>query len=614
MIALEQVFDWVWRVSASAAVIGLILLVLKRFLRQRLSPMWQYALWFILLGKLLLPISIATPFSLFNLLPTQAIAIQESAPVMIAEIDSQPLAGQILPQTVEKAPDNQTHLANKRLVAIIWLSGACGLMIFWSGQYGRMRYLLRRQGQCASEAMQTLLQQCQKEAKVRQPIQLIVQPLFDSPAIVGLRQKYLLLPIKGMGQVEETLRYIFLHELYHLRHKDLWINLLLLILQALHWFNPILWYCFARVRQDMELACDAAVVQHLTEAERVDYGRALLAVASQEQASWCRRSLAMANDYAGLRERIIQIKKAAFWQSKRRAIAILGSICLIAAGLLLWTNPITQEKNDLFGNNLASGDIQPELIKEQELWQSKTPYVGNPSAVGKIWALLPLREYTTKTALQTTEEPYSITFQIDLTTEPFLKDAIKQQLYRNAAMLIALVDNLDTVAYQISTQDTSQSWKGVITRSQADDAFGGELRQYTTSEEKFTAWFSSWEQTDITTQAQEAFWSESPAHDLLPPLGQARNTVTITGGKADDLQTYVDYISSQCADLWVIVYDGYNNTPKEWQYYTRDSQNQLLRWRYLPDKNNIFDGTYNQQSAEYIRELSAEEWLEQFNQ
>lgn len=61
MLLLEKVFSWIWLASVSGALVGLALLLLKKLLRGHLSPTWQYALWLILLVKLVLPMGPARP-------------------------------------------------------------------------------------------------------------------------------------------------------------------------------------------------------------------------------------------------------------------------------------------------------------------------------------------------------------------------------------------------------------------------------------------------------------------------------------------------------------------------------------------------------------------------
>ena len=52
------------------------------------------------------------------------------------------------------------------------------------------------------------------------------------------------------------LRHVFLHELAHLKRFDIAVGLLTAVVQTVHWFNPLVWLAFRRMRDDREVACD----------------------------------------------------------------------------------------------------------------------------------------------------------------------------------------------------------------------------------------------------------------------------------------------------------------------------------------------------------------------
>src|SRR5580658_10661132 len=71
-------------------------------------------------------------------------------------------------------------------------------------------------------------------------------------------------------------RLVVLHEMIHIRRRDVLLNWISLLTLALHWFNPLAWVAMRRLRADQELACDAAVLTLIAPAERGAYGRTLL--------------------------------------------------------------------------------------------------------------------------------------------------------------------------------------------------------------------------------------------------------------------------------------------------------------------------------------------------
>src|SRR5258708_26996459 len=102
------------------------------------------------------------------------------------------------------------------------------------------------------------LEDCKRLLDIDSPIPLVECQELKSPALYGFFRPRLLLP-EGMADTfsASELKYIFLHELAHIKRLDMAVNWLMTALQILHWFNPAIWLAFARLRADRELACDA---------------------------------------------------------------------------------------------------------------------------------------------------------------------------------------------------------------------------------------------------------------------------------------------------------------------------------------------------------------------
>ena len=86
-----------------------------------------------------------------------------------------------------------------------------------------------------------------------------------------------LLPRGFIGRFStKELRFILLHELAHLKRRDILFNWLAAILQIFHWFNPLIWFGFARWRGDRELACDALALETAGVEQNKEYGQTIL--------------------------------------------------------------------------------------------------------------------------------------------------------------------------------------------------------------------------------------------------------------------------------------------------------------------------------------------------
>jgi len=113
--------------------------------------------------------------------------------------------------------------------------------------------------------------------RTRRQLDLIETDLIQSPAIFGLIRGRLLLPRGLTARFSgPELRYVFLHELAHLKRGDLFVNWLMTVLQVLHWFNPVIWFALGRMRADRELACDTLALSVTQEEDRKPYGQTII--------------------------------------------------------------------------------------------------------------------------------------------------------------------------------------------------------------------------------------------------------------------------------------------------------------------------------------------------
>lgn len=101
------------------------------------------------------------------------------------------------------------------------------------------------------------------------------------PFVIGFREPVLILPEKEYNG--RILHFIFLHECYHIKHKDTLYKLFMLLIQSLLWFQPLMYLLKAAAYQDVETACDEAVVEGRDMSERKEYAAALLQCMEQER-------------------------------------------------------------------------------------------------------------------------------------------------------------------------------------------------------------------------------------------------------------------------------------------------------------------------------------------
>ncbi len=307
----------IWRASWQAAVLGAIVLALQLIFGARLSAKWRFALWSVVMLRLLVPVLPASRLSLFNLSPqlhteTALDSVSSSKPLrppgasgaIGAELRQRgssavPLHlsadGRARAARPDVGADRNSGLPYRedatairptwglvRLASAVWLAG----VLIFAGHVALCVLSLRRQARAwrpmDDGPLRILLDECRLRMGVRRTVRLFVTPDDIGPAVAGILRPCLVLPASVIGRLSrESMRHVLLHELAHVRRFDVAVHWLTVAARAIHWFNPVAWLVAARMQTERELACDTAVLGEIGREQRASYGQTLLKLADQ---------------------------------------------------------------------------------------------------------------------------------------------------------------------------------------------------------------------------------------------------------------------------------------------------------------------------------------------
>jgi general secretion pathway protein D len=267
--ALRFAWPMLWQ---SSLLIGL-LFALDLLMRRKLRPAVRYALWLIVLVKLLVPPSLAFPTGPGWWLRSAKAAPARPRPASVVvtygatDMPVLPLAA--TPVFVAPPPPPP------RLTPAAWAFGsmvAVSLALF-AWMVVRWHQVARDARRAAPARLSELIPELRCAVRLR----LTEQP--HSPAVCGLFRPVILLPRSLAEQLPPAqLRAVLLHELLHLRRGDVWVNCAQALLQIVYWWHPLLWFANARIRRVREEAVDDAVMVALNE-DAEAYAPTLLEVA-----------------------------------------------------------------------------------------------------------------------------------------------------------------------------------------------------------------------------------------------------------------------------------------------------------------------------------------------
>jgi bla regulator protein blaR1 len=260
---------WVSRTSWQALVlIGLVLLI-QALLGPRLPARWRHALWWVVVLKLLLPGLPHAPFSLFHF------SLLESPTPIVHALTRAGATGDFgLGRFLSTA------------WPWIWIVGALAALVMILREHGRLVRAVVRQRPVTNPAILDVLEDCKALMRIYTPLIVIESSRVSSPALFGFVRPRLLLPRGTLESLSpQELRHVFLHELAHLQRHDIAFGWLLAFAQALHWFNPIVWFALHRARVDRELATDELALHFAQLGENRLYGETIIKLLDQFSSS-----------------------------------------------------------------------------------------------------------------------------------------------------------------------------------------------------------------------------------------------------------------------------------------------------------------------------------------
>jgi beta-lactamase regulating signal transducer with metallopeptidase domain len=164
-----------------------------------------------------------------------------------------------------------------RVLTVVWVGGILLWLAIAAAAFARCQARIRRCPPVRHPGLLRLWAECQAALGVDRDVRLVESTIASGPALFGFRRLWLLLP-PGFadGFTAGQQRHVFLHELAHLRRRDIASHWALALIQAVHWFNPVVWLALARVRAAREEAADALALEAVGQEEARDYGLTVL--------------------------------------------------------------------------------------------------------------------------------------------------------------------------------------------------------------------------------------------------------------------------------------------------------------------------------------------------
>ena len=434
MKTLISLFSEVADISAGASV-AILFVLAARLLLKRAPKVFSYALWAIVLLRLLVPVTVESPISAIPQMETTVTQrLNEALPELEFETPSDRVENE---QSIAAAERNGgvvvtvTRSAESEVyLTILWLCGM-GVMAL----YGIIAYFRVR-----------------RRVRVAVPLRenIFLADDIGSPFVIGLFRPRIYLPCNLNAREQE---YILLHEQHHIRRLDHVVKALAFLALTIHWFNPLVWAAFVLASRDMEMSCDEAVIRRLGEEVRAEYSASLLTLATGRRVILGTPLAFGEGDPKGRIKNLANWRKPAFW-----VVLVAVILCIVLAVCLL-TDPVETELTALPQLYSHSYGVVEVTYQSGEVEDALTPQVDTPTyAISEDMELLSKGEFGaedwtnlgTLTELKLSRENFDKLFLLESGWE---KGESASDIRKNNAKAWSLVYHDDVLYYVLQQKN-----------------------------------------------------------------------------------------------------------------------------------------------------------------
>lgn len=456
------------------------------------------ALWGLALCRLLIPVTIPSPSSVWTAVDLPLLTTGR--------------AGVLVAQTAETT---QAAAAGGDSWTAVWAGAALACALVTLSVHLRQRLRVRDSLPVQSALISAWLE----ENRLRRTVRVRVSDRITSPLTYGLVRPVILLPKELDPEDELRLPYVLSHELIHIRRFDVAWKALLAAAACIHWFNPLVWLMLVLANRDLELSCDAQVLRRAGRDVRADYARTLISL-EERRSHFTPLSSSFARN--ALEERIIAIMKNKKVTIAAAAVALVlvGAVAAVfATGALSGDSPrsaststvLTGSLNDLTPSAQAVEDVVLSSFSGTEPQYTQAQYDKVVKALTvKGWQEMSIAQFnrTVHKILQDSydtdgnyEDGLEYSYELIRYSLPDSDPNAPYLLNTVAASLNEYNARLDEVT---SGKTVDPSFSGSARRTQEQDVYGDTVvTHYFYADYSFT--YRILNQDDLTVSERDAF-------------------------------------------------------------------------------------------------------------
>lgn len=331
----EKLLNNLMQIGLTVSLAALVPLILRRLMKKRYPARMVCVVWAILALRLLIPVQLTLPQAPVQVMPRTSYVVQSDqtafrqAGLPVGQNPTRWVTG-TQAQTLSAADTGTVKTVDiTDILLTLWLAGVIACVLWQGIGYYRLIHSLKGTSRSVERAdLHTILQEQCADLVIDREIPLRVSSAADCPMLAGFIHPTLYLPDERISRTDAA--FIFRHELTHYKHGDLWLKLLLLAARCLHWFNPLVHLIERFAQEDIEAACDDAVVRGHDGAYRRAYGETILRSAIAQ----VQKRKALVSCFGDDKKTLMRRFEGLFDKSvKKRGVALVVMIALLVGSL-----------------------------------------------------------------------------------------------------------------------------------------------------------------------------------------------------------------------------------------------------------------------------------------
>ena len=337
--------------SASGGICVVLFFVISQLCGEKYPAKYKRVIWFFIALRLCIPISFSLlPQALTIKVPVYVIDERENGSMAGVAHDSfvydsetaatrEVIDGGTLVTEVDQGRSTTvtrtTHhrITSQSILMVLWGCGCAAVMLYYLlGNIIFYRKMMQQSESCTDKNILAMITGLSYELGFkRTPEVRLTSDVNTGPFTVGFFRNIIVIP--NTEYHEKDLKYIIRHELVHCVNRDTRLKALFAIINAVHWFNPLVWFMKTLVDQDMELECDEKVLSAASKEERSEYSEVLMSCIGTSKIGRSTLSTGYVHGVKFIKKRFNNI----YHSQKRfgKAVAcIIVALLILASGLI----------------------------------------------------------------------------------------------------------------------------------------------------------------------------------------------------------------------------------------------------------------------------------------